>query len=345
MLLSVGNKVRFIHTGDTGRVSEVLPNDLFMIELEDGDEIPASSDVLERTDLPPQRKSQQKKIVQPTVSPEFLPVPKPLPTHLEKSSLSGVQLIFEEKENDNDEFQPKYNVSLFNLSPYELIFSYDFVKRDKLSQKIKSKVDAYNSIQLHIMEFDALNDYPHVDFECWPVTPKGTGARKEIRVKIKAKAFFKKKTFLSLLNREAISYTLIESFEKQEAVGEDLKTYTKRIVRPNVFRGNEANRDIYDPERLANFVNEIDLHAENLPGFNTRMQNADILRLQLKTFEVFINEAIEVGAERVFVIHGLGKGKLRDMIASRLLQMNHIRTFRNEYHPRYGWGATEVELE
>ncbi|WP_428409939.1 Smr/MutS family protein [Phaeodactylibacter xiamenensis] len=41
-------------------------------------------------------------------------------------------------------------------------------------------------------------------------------------------------------------------------------------------------------------------------------------------------------------MHGIGKGKLRDSIASRLIQMPEVRSFRNEYHHRYGYGATEV---
>jgi len=61
-----------------------------------------------------------------------------------------------------------------------------------------------------------------------------------------------------------------------------------------------------------------------------------------KHFDRFIDKAIRLGVPRVYVIHGIGKGKLKNMIASRLIQIPEVQTFKNEYHPRYGWGATEV---
>jgi dsDNA-specific endonuclease/ATPase MutS2 len=40
--------------------------------------------------------------------------------------------------------------------------------------------------------------------------------------------------------------------------------------------------------------------------------------------------------------HGLGEGKLRTAIARRLKEMHEVSAYKNEYHPKYGWGATEV---
>jgi dsDNA-specific endonuclease/ATPase MutS2 len=42
------------------------------------------------------------------------------------------------------------------------------------------------------------------------------------------------------------------------------------------------------------------------------------------------------------VIHGLGKGKLKNEIATRLINHPEVKTFKNEYHPKYGFGATEI---
>jgi dsDNA-specific endonuclease/ATPase MutS2 len=46
--------------------------------------------------------------------------------------------------------------------------------------------------------------------------------------------------------------------------------------------------------------------------------------------------------DRIFVIHGVGEGKLRDVISTQLMQMTEVKSFKNEFHPRYGFGATEV---
>lgn len=97
-----------------------------------------------------------------------------------------------------------------------------------------------------------------------------------------------------------------------------------------------------DPMRFASFVQEIDLHAEKLSSDAHKMNNAEILRLQIQHFDNYMRKAIQIGVDRVFIIHGLGKGRLRDSIASRLIRMPEVVTFRNEYHPKYGYGATEV---
>ena len=42
---------------------------------------------------------------------------------------------------------------------------------------------------------------------------------------------------------------------------------------------------------------------------------------------------------------GLQAGLLKQRIATRLLRMPEVKTFKNEYHARYGYGATEVIFE
>ncbi|NJK83175.1 MAG: Smr/MutS family protein [Saprospiraceae bacterium] len=69
------------------------------------------------------------------------------------------------------------------------------------------------------------------------------------------------------------------------------------------------------------------------------------MRTQLKFFDAFLEKALRLGVEKIFIIHGVGTGKLKDAIANRLLQHPYVATFKNEYHPRYGWGATEATLE
>ena len=42
------------------------------------------------------------------------------------------------------------------------------------------------------------------------------------------------------------------------------------------------------------------------------------------------------------VIHGLGKGKLREEVHAILKQMPEIGRFKNEWSGKYGFGATEI---
>ena len=47
----------------------------------------------------------------------------------------------------------------------------------------------------------------------------------------------------------------------------------------------------------------------------------------------------------MIVIHGLGKGKLREEVMRLLREYKEVAHFKNEYHPKYGFGATEISFE
>jgi dsDNA-specific endonuclease/ATPase MutS2 len=42
------------------------------------------------------------------------------------------------------------------------------------------------------------------------------------------------------------------------------------------------------------------------------------------------------------VIHGIGEGKLRDEIHDILRLKKEVKSFVNQYDPRFGYGATEI---
>ncbi|MEZ4986960.1 MAG: Smr/MutS family protein [Saprospiraceae bacterium] len=93
---------------------------------------------------------------------------------------------------------------------------------------------------------------------------------------------------------------------------------------------------------MASFSTEIDLHIECLVDDPSAYPTNKILALQLRHFEDYMDRAIRLGVDRVFIIHGLGEGKLRQAIHNRLREMEAVKSFENAYHPLYGHGATEV---
>lgn len=121
---------------------------------------------------------------------------------------------------------------------------------------------------------------------------------------------------------------------------EELK---KPVIQKNLKKpGISVN--IHSIERRAAFPLEIDLHAAALIPNHKSLDKKDILQKQMAAFEEYIQEAYRLGMDKIAVIHGLGEGKLRERIHQRLDQLDWVKDFRNEYHPRYGWGATEVFL-
>lgn len=85
---------------------------------------------------------------------------------------------------------------------------------------------------------------------------------------------------------------------------------------------------------------EVDLHIEELLEDTSGMENADIIRYQLRYFEKCIDEAQRRPIKRFVVIHGIGKGKLRDEIRKQLAADN-IEHY-DAPLSKYGFGATEI---
>ena len=235
---------------------------------------------------------------------------------------------------------------LINDTRFDVLFTFSVRSDESHFPTTNGKLAAMSFHLLGSFLYDQLNQHSVVCIDCWKVTTQGTGPMIRKDLKIKPKQFFKKQTTAPLLNKRVTLYQLIENFQQKERPSEeDLKSYTKRKAPQVSFRKlHHRPLNQHDIQEMADFVPELDLHVEMLEGYNTKMSNAEKLRLQLHHFDQFLTKAIRLGISPVFVIHGVGKGKLKDHIASRLIQNPDVISFKNEYHPKYGFGATEIVL-
>ena len=89
---------------------------------------------------------------------------------------------------------------------------------------------------------------------------------------------------------------------------------------------------------------EIDLHFEEIAPSNAGLTNTEILYKQLAVFKRFYHEAREKKMRRIYIIHGVGKGVLRQEIRLFLQGQNGAVEFLDGSYQEYGFGATQVEL-
>lgn len=87
---------------------------------------------------------------------------------------------------------------------------------------------------------------------------------------------------------------------------------------------------------------EIDLHIENLTDDHRYLSNRDMLEIQLRHCRQFIEKARESKVKKIVIIHGVGKGVLKNEIYQMLQGLNHILEFYDASLQKYGQGATEV---
>lgn len=343
MLLSVGTKVRLKYTGDEGEVVTLFADGMVAVRLDaDHSVIPVDSEALEDVTKP------KRKIIQPKQPSKKEAQRREISSQAQHSFLyqTGIGLAFEPN-FDYEGNATSYRIFLINDSSTPIVYDIKFSLLGDEVETFNGKLDTSSLIELDELLYDELNDSPSFDIECSRITTMGLGKPLYKTVKIKAKQFFAKVKTVALLNRTAHYYSLFEKIEEAEKSIEkksnnSLQQYTKMNTKKAAPKSKPKKFDIV--KEYTEFSTELDLHIEKLAPNPERMTPGDKLHLQLTVFDDYMDKAIRIGVERVFIIHGVGNGILKREVTKRLKDMAYVVKHKNEFHSAYGYGATEVWL-
>ena len=110
-----------------------------------------------------------------------------------------------------------------------------------------------------------------------------------------------------------------------------------------------AGYKVYDVSKIKQNIQQarsvIDLHIEKIMDRHNHLSNAEILHFQLQEFEKWFELARLNNLPSMIIIHGVGKGKLKQEIHDLLKVKPGVKRFINQYSDFYGYGATEVFFE
>jgi len=138
---------------------------------------------------------------------------------------------------------------------------------------------------------------------------------------------------LAFLNTNGISYFYITMSKKIDA--NLLRSYMMGAASP--VRGSKTNSSM--------FGEEIDLHIDHVQFQGGKKDNKYALEYQLEALDSALDNAILKGKVELRIIHGIGKGKLKEEIHKVLVKHPQVKYFENTYHPRYGMGSTIVHFK
>lgn len=352
MIYAIGTKVRLKHTGDEGVIDHMLEHGLLAVALGDGVVIPVPPDSLERVESEAPS-SVKAKYVPGKQKVEPLPM-QPLPTDSQYTILKpqGLQLAFDpiRKASGTPE---RYRVFLINDTQHTFLYELLLQIKGIEPWPTKGRLGPRTMVEAGSLSYSELGD-TSVQVDAWRLLPeaKGTGRKLSRLIKVKPSSFFGREQTAPYLNRPVHMYMLFstkELLEKKQPIDkqlpqEDLRSYTTRRQPQELGVWHNLQELPHEVWESAVFSNEIDLHIDKLVEDASTVPKGKILSTQLEYFERYLRQAIRVGVDRVFIIHGVGEGKLRDAIAKRLRSNKQVVSFKNEFHPRYGFGATEVEL-
>lgn len=335
MKYQIGDTVLLLHSNEEGKVVDIMNEKMLMVDVK-GVTFPVYMD---QVDFPYFKRFSEKKMFPEKKEKQYVDDIRKEKSAKEKKMVDGAWLtILPVMDTDEfgDEVVEALKLHLVNRTETAYHFVYKLHFFGKPDFEIKNTVHPFEDFYLHDVDFSDLNDSPSFEFDFSLVTPtKNKAEHFEASVKLKPKQLFAKIEELKKKNEATFSQLLFEAYPD------------KKIV-DTVEMGALAARGykIYDAskgrEHLEPFRSVVDLHIEKLTENWRDMSNFDILSMQLKTFEKYYQLAVAHHQASFIVIHGVGEGVLRDEIHQKLRLKTEVKSFVNQYHHNFGYGATEI---
>lgn len=238
---------------------------------------------------------------------------------------AGCYLAFHQTATDH------YTVYLVNDTPVSFSFKFKLYLNQQIEHGFNKVIPASSYFAIGEFWQAQFNDAPTIEFAC----PNFNFSK---RLKLKYKKFLTNHGAVPLIGIDTYRYLLFATLEGRKATT-SIKDYTLQERSTTLSSITHTRPDLMD---IASFEHELDLHAEKLVEDTSEFTPSELFELQLKALDDFITQADLLEIKEVFIIHGLGKGKLRERVEQYLRYHGAIKTYKNEFHEKYGFGATRV---
>jgi hypothetical protein len=342
MKFEIGDQVLVKHSNEEGRVVEIIDQKMVLVEVR-GVRFPAYTDQL---DFPYFRQfSQQKKTEASKPGKVYIDQLRAEQKTSRFQVAPGVWLLlFPVFSRDvfDDEMVDELKFFLVNQTQAGLRFHCWLNYSGAPNIDIQNEMYALHDFYLFNIPFENLNDNPSLDFEFSLLTPSKKKAEYfECFYKPKAKQVFRQVESLKEKGESFFAIKLFDEFpDKVELPSERSGAHPFHRLEQAGFRVSKGQSAV---EAAPPSV--IDLHIEKLTDAYRQMTAHEKLTLQLKEFEKWLDRVAFHYMQHVWVIHGVGSGRLKEEVHEILKHRKDIKSFVSQYHPWYGYGATEIFLQ
>lgn len=253
----------------------------------------------------------------------------------------GLVISWNAVQNLSGEIQ-HFEVFFHNGMPSAVLLEYHFWLNEEQHTAVRKNIPSGTHECLHMIRPDQMNDRPVADVKCWKKRHDQLNALiadTEIRIRVKQ--------YVVRLQSSEFKQSGILLFDipllKPSPSDKD------KMVIETVQERDIWKQDIipvqHEVIQKATMSDTIDLHADKLLPNVRNMEPGEILHFQIRAFRQFLEKAIRLRMHRIYAIHGLGTGKLRQEIETALEDYPEVSSFNNDYNPRFGFGATEITLD
>jgi Smr domain len=253
----------------------------------------------------------------------------------------------------------KVKVYLSNNQAQGYGFHYYFESKSGETFTFHSEVAAHSDFYIHDIAYEDLATNPLFDISCAEIISNITSGLNQYQEKftIKPKKIFELILQMHQQEKAFFVHYLFNS-APELAIAEEhhvtpwspaIKQMPKKPVAETEKTIIAAPAPLAKPMQLSidqYFSNpfEIDLHIEKLFEGHAEMNASEKINFQLSIFQLALESAIVKGQDTLIVIHGVGKGVLKNQIHSVLNQTKEVHSYVNNHDIRYGFGATEIFL-
>lgn len=332
MKYQLGDTVLILHSNEEGEIVDIISDKMVLVDV-NGVRFPVYTDQI---DFPYFKRFTEKKVVFPKKEKIYIDNVKKEEVTKKYKVSAGVWLTFLpvfDKDIFDDDIVEKFKIYLVNQTDETYDFIYQNKFKDSSGFELTNTVLPFNEFYLHDILFEEMNDSPKFEFDFSLANPdKKKATHFEAFFKVKAKQLFQKIEEMKLKNEPTFSFLLFENYPDK----------TENVIPEYHYSSGQLYDASRVKEKLEPARSVIDLHIEKIMDRWKGLSNFEILNIQLDYFEKYYNLAVAHRQPSLIVIHGVGKGKLRVEIHEILKTKREVRTFANQYHPDFGFGATEI---
>lgn len=337
MKFQVGDRVLVLHSNEEGEIVDIINDKMVMLDVR-GVKFPAYIDQL---DFPYFKRFTEKKLFPAKKQKQYFEDLKKEKAPSKKVA-DGLWISFLpviDTDEFGDDVVEELKIHLVNRTEKAYNFLYWLQFFGKSEFELKGEVNSFGDFYLHDVPFEDMSDNPSFAFEFSLLQPeKGKVDYYETAFKLKPKQLFDKIEEIKRKGEATFSYKLFDVYP--DKLPEEKLEFDSLISKGvKIYNAREARKHL-PPARTV-----VDLHIEKLADDWNKLSNAEILTIQLKEFEKWYDLAVAHHQSQLIVIHGIGIGRLRDEIHDVLRHKREVKSFVNQFHPSFGYGATEIYFQ
>ncbi len=338
MKYQLGDTVLILHSNEEGQIVDFINDKMVTVDVK-GVRFPVYMDQI---DFPYFKRFTEKKTGNFPREKKYIDDVRKEKPSVVKQEADGVWLTIlpvMDLDEFGDTIVDELKVHLVNRTETAYNFIYKLNFFGKADFELKNRINTFEDFYLHDIPFADMNDNPSFEFDFSLLEPeKRKVDHYESNLKLKAKQLFAKIEEVKEKNLATFSYKLFDRYPDKK-IDDTVEVGTLAAKGYKVYNAREARQHLEPPRSV------IDLHAEKLTDDWRTLTNYEILSLQLRTFEKYYELALAHMQPSLTVVHGMGKGRLRDEIHELLRLRKEVKSFINQYHPQFGYGATEIYFQ